>query len=236
MENDDLTLPGGPIGEGAPTDDLSTDLSLEAGPDLGAAPTVDLSADLSLDGELPKLDGELPDLGGGGGLEAPALDMTPGGGEMDLATDALSPDMGMEALSMGDEPGGAMSDMMSGGEELPDVMATAAVSLPEISASVAPIATAAVRGLADDSIVNIGAIHSIKVTVQAVLGGVSMPISQLMSLKKDDVVALDSKIGSAIDLLANGQLIARGEIVVLEEEDEPRFGITLTEIVSGGKT
>jgi len=82
------------------------------------------------------------------------------------------------------------------------------------------------------NVVSLEAIHNIKVTVQAVLGGVSMPVSKLMSLKKDDVVALDKKVGSVIDVLANGQVIARGEIVVLEE-DQPRFGVTITEVVSG---
>ena len=79
--------------------------------------------------------------------------------------------------------------------------------------------------------VNIDRIQNIKVKVEAVLGGVSMTVAKLMELKKNEVVVLEKEVGSAIDILANGNLIARGEIVVIEG-DVPKFGISLTEIVS----
>lgn len=72
-------------------------------------------------------------------------------------------------------------------------------------------------------------IQNIKVQVQAVLGGISLTVEQLTNLKKGEIVALDTKIGDAIDIVANGQRIAKGEIIVVEG-DEPRFGIVLTEI------
>ena len=77
----------------------------------------------------------------------------------------------------------------------------------------------------------LNAIRNIKVAVQVILGGFSMSVAQLANLKPSELVSLDTKIGESLDILANGQLIARGEIVVIEEES-PKFGITLTEIIS----
>ena len=73
-------------------------------------------------------------------------------------------------------------------------------------------------------------IANIKVKVQAILGGIQMPVSQLANIKQGELISLDSNVGEAIDIVANGQLIARGEIVVIEE-GAPRFGITLTEVI-----
>ena len=227
MENDDLTLPTDPVAEGDSAEDAAPELGTDLGADLGADLGGDLGADLGADlgGDLAA-GGELPDLGVEGELDDGAIDLTLDGGESDPAPDALLPDLGMEA----DVPDMAPDMAMAAA---PPAMAEPVAARAVAAAPPAP----ASGGLSDEEVVNIGAIHSIKVNVQAVLGGVSMPISKLMSLKKDDVVSLDSKLGSAIDLLANGQLIARGEIVVLEEDDdEPRFGITLTEVVAAARS
>lgn len=77
---------------------------------------------------------------------------------------------------------------------------------------------------------DIGKIQTIKVRVQAILGGTTMSVSQLANLKQGDLVPLDTNIGDEIDILANGVLIGRGEIVVIEDEI-PTFGITLTGVV-----
>lgn len=79
--------------------------------------------------------------------------------------------------------------------------------------------------------VNIDRIQNIKVKVEVVLGGVSMTVAKLMELKKNEVVVLEKEVGSSVDVLANGNLIARGEIVVIEG-DVPKFGISLSEIVT----
>ena len=83
-------------------------------------------------------------------------------------------------------------------------------------------------------LLDIKTIKDIKVHVQAVLGGVSMTVSELSNLKSGELISLERNIGDEIDVLANGQLIARGEIVVIEE-DNPKFGITITQI-TGSKT
>ena len=72
---------------------------------------------------------------------------------------------------------------------------------------------------------------NIPVEVQIVLGSAEMPVSELMSLQKGSTVALNRRIGEAVDVVVNGRKIARGEIVVMDN-DPSRFGIRLTEIIS----
>lgn len=69
----------------------------------------------------------------------------------------------------------------------------------------------------------------IPVTVKVVLGTASMPISELANLEPGALIPLDRKVGEAVDITVNGRVIARGEIVVLDEATS-QFGITLTEI------
>jgi len=72
-------------------------------------------------------------------------------------------------------------------------------------------------------------IMRIPVVVQVVLGSATMPVANLMKLGRGAIVPLDHRIGEPVDVVVNGRLIARGEIVVLEE-DNSRLGISLTEI------
>lgn len=84
-------------------------------------------------------------------------------------------------------------------------------------------------------VVDLKRIHSIKVLVQAVLGGINMSVAQLSQLKEGEVIPLDAKIGDPIEVLTNGQLMARGEIVVIEGP-EPCFGIQITSLEPQGGT
>jgi flagellar motor switch protein FliN/FliY len=70
----------------------------------------------------------------------------------------------------------------------------------------------------------------IPVTVQIVLGSTTMPISELMKLSRGAIVALDARVGEPVDVVVNGRVVARGELVVLDDDDT-RFGISLTEVV-----
>lgn len=79
-----------------------------------------------------------------------------------------------------------------------------------------------------------GIIMGIPVDVQVVLGKAEMAVSELMALQKGSTIPLDRRIGEPIDLVVNGRKIARGEIIVMEN-DPSRFGVRLTEIMSGGK-
>lgn len=71
------------------------------------------------------------------------------------------------------------------------------------------------------------AVYDIPVTVSAVLGKATMQVSQLLKLGRGAVVELDRKVGEAIDIYVNNRLVARGEVVVVED----RLGITMTEII-----
>ena len=87
-----------------------------------------------------------------------------------------------------------------------------------------------------DSMVNdrkdLEAVFEVPVQVSAVLGRANMPVHQLLKLGRGAVIELDRRIGEAIDIYVNNLLVARGEVVVVED----RLGITMTEIIkSTGK-
>jgi flagellar motor switch protein FliN/FliY len=80
---------------------------------------------------------------------------------------------------------------------------------------------------------NMGTILRIPITVQVVLGSATMPVSGLMNLGRGAIVPLNRRIGEPIEIMVNGRVVARGDLVVLEE-DESLFGVALTEIVGSG--
>ena len=73
-------------------------------------------------------------------------------------------------------------------------------------------------------------LHDVEMEVSAELGRTRMSVRELLSLSPGAIVELDRAAGSPADLLVNGRLIARGEVVVVDEN----FGIRITEIVSPG--
>lgn len=77
---------------------------------------------------------------------------------------------------------------------------------------------------------NADLIMSIPVEVQVVLGGTTMPVATLMNLGRGAVITLDKQIGDPVDIVVNGRVIARGEVIVMED-DSSRFGVSLTEII-----
>jgi len=77
------------------------------------------------------------------------------------------------------------------------------------------------------------AVYEIPVTVSAVLGKSTMQVAQLLKLGRGAVVELDRKIGEAIDIYVNNRLIARGEVVMV---DDHRLGVTMTEIVKADRS
>jgi flagellar motor switch protein FliN/FliY len=78
---------------------------------------------------------------------------------------------------------------------------------------------------------NLDAIMSIPVKVQVVLGSASMPVSALMKLGRGAIVPLDQRTGDPVNIVVNGRVVARGEVVIVDEESS-RFGVSLVEIVS----
>jgi flagellar motor switch protein FliN/FliY len=77
------------------------------------------------------------------------------------------------------------------------------------------------------------AVYDIPVTVSAVLGRTTIQVSQLLKLGRGAVVELDRKLGEAIDVYVNNRLVARGEVVMV---DDTRLGITMTEIVKADRS
>ena len=71
------------------------------------------------------------------------------------------------------------------------------------------------------------AVHDVPVRVQAVLGRARMPIGELLHLGAGTVVELDRRVGEPVDIFVNDRLIARGEVVLIDNA----LGVTLTEIV-----
>ena len=76
------------------------------------------------------------------------------------------------------------------------------------------------------------AVYDIPVQGSAVLGKQTMQVSQLLKLGRGAVVELDRKVGEAIDIYVNNRLVARGEVVIVEE----RLGVTMTEIIKSDRT
>lgn len=72
----------------------------------------------------------------------------------------------------------------------------------------------------------------IPVSVKIVLGSATMPVASVLKLGRGAVVPLDRKVGEPVDVVVNGRVIARGEVVVLDE-DNSRFGVSLTEVIGG---
>jgi len=73
-------------------------------------------------------------------------------------------------------------------------------------------------------------IMNIPVEVQVVLGSTTMPVATLMNLGRGAVITLDKQIGDPVDIVVNGRVVARGEVIVLED-DSSRFGVSLTEVI-----
>ena len=83
------------------------------------------------------------------------------------------------------------------------------------------------------SVRDLEAVYDIPVQVSAVLGKSVMQVSQLLKLGRGAVVELDRKLGEAIDIYVNNRLVARGEVVMV---DDDRLGVTMTEIVKADRS
>jgi flagellar motor switch protein FliN/FliY len=77
---------------------------------------------------------------------------------------------------------------------------------------------------------NLEMVMRIPVTVKVVLGSTTMPVASLVKLGRGAVIPLDRRVGEPVDVVVNGRVVARGEVVVVDEATS-RFGISLTEVV-----
>ena len=76
-----------------------------------------------------------------------------------------------------------------------------------------------------------GAVYDVPVEISAVLGTVQIQVSQLLKMGRGAILELDRKVGDSVDILVNKQMVARGDIVVIED----RLGVTLTEDIKAEK-
>ena len=74
-------------------------------------------------------------------------------------------------------------------------------------------------------------VFDIPVNISAVLGRTRLEVGDLMKLAPGAVLELDRKVGEAIDIFVNDRLVARGEVVLVEE----RLGVTMTEIIKADR-
>src|SRR5947207_916547 len=88
-------------------------------------------------------------------------------------------------------------------------------------------APAAEASAATGENVSLETVYDIPVQITVVLGRTSMQVNQLLKLGRGAVIELDKKVGEAIDIFVNNRLVARGEVVVVED----RIGVTMTEII-----
>ena len=76
--------------------------------------------------------------------------------------------------------------------------------------------------------INLDALLDVPVTLSVEIGRSRVPIKQLLSLNQGSVLELDKEVNEPLDLLVNGTLMARGEVVTVDG----RFGLRLIDIVS----
>ena len=107
--------------------------------------------------------------------------------------------------------------------ELPDLEGGSAMQTVEDAGVVtADDGETVTRGAAD-----LEALFDVPVKVSAVLGRTRLPVGELLRLGPGAVLELDRKVGEAIDIYVNNRLVARGEVVLVED----KLGVTMTEIV-----
>jgi flagellar motor switch protein FliN/FliY len=105
---------------------------------------------------------------------------------------------------------------------LPDLEAGGQMPTVDDAGALAPGDENITRGAAD-----LEALFDVPVRVSAVLGRARMPVGDLLRLGPGAVLELDRKVGEAIDIYVNDRLVARGEVVLVED----KLGVTMTEII-----
>jgi flagellar motor switch protein FliN/FliY len=107
----------------------------------------------------------------------------------------------------------------------------AKVPLPNLEQGGAPVDVAPAAPVDSEptgkTAADLEAMFDVPVQVSAVLGRSRMDVGQLLKLAPGAVLELDRKVGEAIDIYVNNRLVARGEVVLVEE----KLGVTMTEII-----
>ena len=113
---------------------------------------------------------------------------------------------------------------------LPDLEPNGAAPPPPDAAAAAAAAAPPPEqqdGEVDRSAEDLEAVFDVPVQVSAVLGRARMDVGELLRLGPGAVLELDRKVGEAIDIYVNNRLVARGEVVLVED----KLGVTMTEVI-----
>lgn len=146
----------------------------------------------------------------------------------DKATEDKSQD-DIDAMFDGDAAGGG--DTAGGDDDAAAADAAEGMNLDEIGTD-PTVSTENDFEIGEPMADSVTAIYDIPVQISAVLGKSTMQVSQLLKLGRGAVVELDRKVGEAIDIYVNNRLVARGEVVVVDD----KLGVTMTEIVKSDQT
>jgi len=111
--------------------------------------------------------------------------------------------------------------------ETPDAP-TEELKLDEFAAGEGGLPT--INGDEEKTATDLAPVFDVPVNISAVLGRASLSVAQLLQLGQGSVLELDRKVGEAIDIYVNNRLVARGEVVIVDE----RLGVTMTEIIKDG--
>lgn len=100
------------------------------------------------------------------------------------------------------------------------------IDLPSFSQGATATALVPEEGLG----LSLDLLKDVPLRVSVELGRTRLLISEILGLRTGSVVELDRQAGAAVDILVNGILFARGEVVVVDE----RFGVRITEVIGTG--
>lgn len=113
----------------------------------------------------------------------------------------------------------------------PTTAAPAPVSMPAVDARNVAGAQPTMPALPDDVLARgLALLSDVHLSVSAELGRTRLRVSDLLSMEPGSVIGLEREAGSPIDLLVNGTLFARAEVIVVDD----RYAARITELVAGG--
>lgn len=104
------------------------------------------------------------------------------------------------------------------------------IDLPELASPGYEPAAQSEQAELERSALELTPVFDVPVHIKAVLGRASMDVASLLKLGSGSLIELDRKVGEAIDIYVNNRLVARGELVEVED----RLGVTMTEIIKDG--
>lgn len=116
-----------------------------------------------------------------------------------------------------DKPGDEPADEMSAEAPAPAPEAPPA-DIADMDAEVAEEAKTAS---------DLAPVYDVPVRISAVLGKTRINVNELLALSRGSILELDRKVGEAIDIYVNNRIVARGEVVIVDEQ----LGVTMTEII-----